>query len=137
MSKNSPFPPLLRGLLACVLALFIPACELMSDASAQVDLNQLQTAHLGFIDAHTSTAAPAQWDEAAFNSEVAAITTQFTNTASYVPKAVPARRQFISNSADLFQRDVATVRKNHFLSPTYAAFKKKQIQQNYSVIIKP
>ena len=137
MSKFLPFPAVLCGLLACGIALFIPACKMISEASAQVELAQLQTAHLGFIDANTAAAAPAQWDEAAFESEVGRITTLFTHAEADVPKAVPARRQFISNSADLFQRDATKVRTNHFLSTSYAAFRKKQIQQNYSLVIKP
>ena len=137
MIKSPPSSCLLRNLLACAIALLIPACACRSDASPRGNVNQLQTAHLGFIDGHTAAAAPSQWNEAAFNNEVTAITTQFTKAASCVPKAVPARREFITNSTELFQRDVAKVRKSHFLSPIYAAFKRKQIQQNYSLIIKP
>src|SRR6059036_1903076 len=50
-------------------------------------------------------------------------------------KAVPARKEFIKNSAKLFQRDAALVRKQHCLSPSFAANKKKQLEQNYNLLL--
>ena len=49
---------------------------------------------------------------------------------------VPARKEFIRNSANLFQRDAALVQKQHCLSPSFAANKKKQLQQNYDLLLK-
>jgi hypothetical protein len=70
-----------------------------------------------------------------FDSEVAKITQQFTDAEAAESKAVPARKEFIKNSAKLFQRDAALVRKQHCLSPSFAANKKKQLQQNYDLFL--
>jgi len=100
-------------------------------------MQQLKDAHVAFIDHHTCVGGkPATWDQASFDSEVAKITQQFTDAEAAESKAVPARKTFIKNSADLFQRDAALVRKNHCLSPSFAANKKKQLQQNYDLMLK-
>jgi len=100
-------------------------------------VQQLEIAHLNFIDHHTCVAGtPATWDQASFDKEVADITKQFTDAEAAVPKTVPARKQFIRNSANLFQRDAALVQKQHCLSPSFAANKGKQLQQNYDLFLK-
>jgi hypothetical protein len=137
MSKSSRLPPALRGALACAIALFLSSCATMTESSSQVRLQQLKDAQFAFIDNHTSAAAPASWDQATFDSEVAKITTQFTDAEAAEFKVVPARKQYVQNCADLFQRDAALVRKNHFLSPGYAANRKKQLDQNYDLLLKP
>ena len=58
-----------------------------------------------------------------------------TDAEAAESKTVPARKQFIANSAKLFQRDAALVRKQHCLSPSFAANKKKQLQQNYDLFL--
>ena len=99
-------------------------------------MQQLKDAHLAFIDHHTCVeGTPATWDRASFDSGVAKITQQFTDAEAAESKAVPARKEFIKNSAKLFQRDAALVRKQHCLSPSFAANKKKQLQQNYDLFL--
>jgi hypothetical protein len=103
-------------------------------------VQQLRDAHLAFIDNHTrptdTSATPAPWDQAAFDAEVAKITQQFADAEAAEPNTVPAAKSFIKGSADLFQRDAALVRKQHSLSPSFAANKKKQLQQNYDLFLK-
>ena len=92
---------------------------------------------MAFIDHYTCVGGkPAAWDQASFDNEVAKITQQFTDAEAAESKAVPASKTYIKNSADLFQRDAALVRKNHCLSPSFAANKKKQLQQNYDLVLK-
>ena len=125
-----------RGIIVCVIALSLCACATMTKSSSQVRVQQLETAQLAFIDNHTRTeGTPAPWDQASFDSEVAKITQQFTEAEAAESKAVPARKEFIKNCADLFQRDAALVRKQHSLSPSFAANKKKQIEQNYNLFL--
>jgi hypothetical protein len=120
----------------CTLALFVCSCATLTQPSFQARVQQLKDAHLAFIDHYTCVeGTPAKWDQASFDSEVAKITQQFTDAEAAESKAVPARKTFIKNSADLFQRDAALVRKKHCLSPSFAANKKKQLQQNYDLFL--
>ena len=64
------------------------------------------------------------------------ITQQFTDAEAAESKTVPARKEFIKNSANLFRRDAALVQKQHCLSPSFAANKEKQLQQNYDLLLK-
>jgi len=124
------------GIIVCVITLSLCACATMTKSSSQVQVQQLEAAHLTFIDHYTrAEGTPAPWDQASFDSEVAKITQQFTEAEAAESKAVPARKEFIKNCAALFQRDVALVRKNHSLSPSYAAHRKKQLQQNYNLFL--
>ena len=119
------------------IALFLCSCATLTAPSFEVRVQQLKDAHVAFIDHYTCVGGkPAAWDQASFDSEVAKITQQFTDAEAAESKAVPARKAFIKNSADLFQRDAALVRKNHCLSPSFAANKKKQLQQNYDLMLK-
>jgi hypothetical protein len=121
----------------CTVALLLCSCATITQSSSQVRLQQLETAHLDFINHYTCVEGkPATWDQASFDSEVAKITQQFTDAEAAESKAVPARKTFIKNSADLFQRDAALVRKKHCLSPSFAANKKKQLEQNYDLFLK-
>jgi len=120
----------------CAIALSLCSCATVTKSSSQVRVQQLKDAHLAFIDHHTCVGGtPAAWDQASFDSEVAKITQQFTDAEAAESKTVPARKQFIKNSADLFQRDAALVQKKHCLSPSFAANKKKQLQQNYDLLL--
>src|SRR6266571_7217591 len=120
----------------CTIALFLCSCATLTEPSSQVTVQQLKNAHLAFIDHHTCVeGTPATWDQASFDKEVAKITQQFTDAEAAESKAVPARKEFIKNSAKLFQRDAALVRKQHCLSPSFAANKKKQLQQNYDLLL--
>ena len=121
----------------CTIALFLCSCATFTESSSQVTLQRLETAQLSFIDHHTCVEGTrATWDQASFNKEVADITQQFTDAEAAVSKTVPARKAFIRNSADLFRRDAALVQKQHCLSPSFAANKKKQLQQNYDLLLK-
>lgn len=125
-----------RGIIVCAIGLSLGACATMTKPSSQVRVQQLRDAHLAFIDHYTCVeGTPAKWDQASFDSEVAKITQQFTDAEAAESKAVPARKTFIKNSADLFQRDAVLVRKKHCLSPSFAANKKKQLQQNYDLFL--
>src|SRR5437016_10917014 len=125
------------SIATCAFALSLCSCATVTKSSSQVRVQQLKDAHLAFIDHYTCVkATPATWDQASFNSEVAKITQQFTDAEAAESKAVPARKEFIRNSAKLFQRDAALVRKKHCLSPSFAANKKKQLQQNYDLLLK-
>jgi hypothetical protein len=100
-------------------------------------VQQLKDAHLDFIKHHTCVeGTPARWDQASFDSEVAKITQQFTDAEAAESKAVPARKEFIKNSANLFRHDAALIQKQHCLSPSFAANKEKQLQQNYDLLLK-
>jgi hypothetical protein len=124
------------GVAICAIALSLCSCATFTKPSFQVQMKQLKDAHLAFIDHYTCVEGkPATWDQASFDSEVAKITEQFTDAEAAESKAVPARKTFIKNSADLFQRDAALVRKEHCLSPSFAANKKKQLQQNYDLVL--
>jgi hypothetical protein len=129
-----------RGIIVCAIALSLCACATMTKSSRQARVQQLEAAHLAFISNHTrpadTAATPAPWDQASFDSEVAKITQQFADAEAAEPKTVPAAKEFIKNSADLFQRDAALVRKQHSLSPAAAANKKKQLEQNYDLFLK-
>jgi hypothetical protein len=126
-----------RGIIVCAITLSLGACATMTKPSSQVRVQQLEAAHLAFIDHYTRAGGtPVPWDQASFDSEVAKITQQFTEAEAAESKAVPARKEFIKNCANLFQRDVALVRKNHSLSPSNAAHRKKQLQQNYDLFLK-
>src|SRR5437867_12430634 len=120
----------------CGIALLLCSCATVTEPSSQVRMQQLKDAHLAFIDHYTCVeGTPATWDQASFDSEVAKITQQFTDAEAAELKAVPARKEFIKNSAKLFQRDAALVRKQHCLSPSFAANKEKQLQQNYDLLL--
>ena len=120
----------------CAIAFSLCSCATVTKPSSQVRVQQLKDAHLAFIDHYTCVeGTPATWDQASFDSEVAKITQQFTDAEAAESKAVPARKEFIKNSAKLFQRDAALVRKQHCLSPSFAANKKKQLQQNYDLFL--
>src|SRR5439155_21074727 len=74
----------------------------------------------------------ATWDQASFDKEVADITKQFTDAEAAVSKTVPARKEFIRNSAKLFQRDRKSTRLNSsHVAISYAVFclKKKRKRQ--------
>jgi hypothetical protein len=97
---------------------------------------KLKDAHFAFIDHHTCVEGTrAKWDQASFDSEVAKITQQFTDAEAAESKAVPARKEFIRNSANLFRRDAALVQKQHCLSPSFAANKMQQLQENYDLFL--
>jgi len=99
-------------------------------------VQQLKNAHLAFIDHYMcAEGTRPTWDQASFDKEVADITQQFTDAEAAVSKTVPARKEFIRNSAKLFRRDAALVQKQHCLSPSFAANKKKQLQQNYDLLL--
>jgi hypothetical protein len=124
------------GVIVCAIALSLGACATMTKPSSQVRVQQLEAAHLAFIDHYTCVkGTKPTWDQASFDSEVAKITQQFTDAEAAESKTVPARKEFIKNSAKLFQRDAALVRKQHCLSPSFAANKKKQLQQNYDLLL--
>jgi hypothetical protein len=121
---------------AFVIALSLCSCATFTEPSSQVRLQQLEDAHLAFIKHYTCVnGKPATWDQASFDSDVTRITQQFTDAEAAESKAVPARKEFIRNSADLFQRDAALVRKQHCLSPSFAANKTKQLEQNYNLFL--
>jgi hypothetical protein len=128
----------LSSVATCAIALSFCSCATFTESSSEVRLQQLKDAHLAFIDHYTCVGGkPAKWDQASFDSDVAKITQQFTDAETAESKAVPARKQFIKNSAKLFQGDAALVRKQHCLSPSFAANKKKQLQQNYDFMLQP
>ena len=136
MSKRPRLLPTPLSVAAFVIALSLCSCATFTESSFQVRVQQLKDAHLAFIDHYTCVeGTPATWDQASFDSEVAKITQQFTDAEAAESKAVPARKEFIKNSAKLFQRDAALVRKQHCLSPSFAANKKKQLQQNYNLLL--
>ena len=136
MSKHPRLFLAPSSVATCALALSLSSCATLTAPSSQVRVQQLKDAHLAFIDHYTCVeGTPAKWDQATFDSEVAKITQQFTDAEATESKAVPARKTFIKNSADLFQRDAALVRKQHCLSPSFAANKKKQLQQNYDLFL--
>ncbi len=125
-----------RGITVCAITLSLCACATVTKSSSQVRVQQLKAAHLAFIDHYTCVkGTKPTWDQASFDSEVARITQQFTDAEAAESKTVPARKEFIKNSAKLFQRDAALVRKQHCLSPSFAANKKKQLQQNYDLLL--
>jgi hypothetical protein len=120
----------------CTIALSLCSCATVTKSSSQVRVQQLEDAHLAFIEHYTCVeGTKPTWDQASFDSEVARITQQFTDAEAAESKTVPARKEFIKNSAKLFQRDAALVRKQHCLSPSFAANKKKQLQQNYDLLL--
>ena len=120
----------------CGIALLLCSCATVTESSSQARMQQLETAHLDFIKHHTCVeGALVTWDQASFDSEVAKITQQFTDAEAAESKAVPARKEFIKNSANLFQRDAALIQKKHCLSPSFAANKEKQLQQNYDILL--
>jgi hypothetical protein len=137
MFKNSRLLLMPSSVALFAIALSLSSCATMTKPSSQVRVQQLKDAHLAFIDHHTCVkGTPATLDQASFDSEVTRITQQFTDAEAAEPKTVPARKEFIKNSAKLFQRDAALVRKQHCLSPSFAANKKKQLQQNYDLLLK-
>jgi len=120
----------------CAIALSLCSCATFTKSSSEVRLYQLEAVHLVFIQRYTCLEGkPATWDQASFDSEVARITQQFTDAEAAESGAVPARKEYIKNCAKLFQRDAALVRKQHCLSPSFAANKKKQLQQNYDLFL--
>jgi hypothetical protein len=124
------------GVAICTVALFLCSCATITEPSSQVTLQQLENAHLTFINHHTcGEGTPGTWDQASFDKEVADITKQFADAEAAVSKTVPARKEFIRNSANLFRRDAALVQKQHCLAPSFAANKKKQLQQNYALLL--
>jgi len=124
------------GVAICTIALSLCSCATVTKSSSQVRVQQLEDAHLAFIDHYTCVkGTKPTWDQASFDGEVARITQQFTDAEAAESKTVPARKEFIKNSAKLFQRDAALVRKQHCLSPSFAANKKKQLQQNYALLL--
>jgi hypothetical protein len=136
MFKHPRLLPTPLSVGAFVIALSLCSCVTLTKSSFQDRVQQLKDSHLAFIDHYTCVGGtPAKWDQASFDSEVAKITQQFTEAEAAESKAVPARKTFIKNSADLFQRDAALVRKKHCLSPSFAANKKKQLQQNYDFVL--
>jgi len=121
---------------AFVIVLLLCSCATFTKSSFQVRVQQLKDAHLGFIKQHTCVkGTPTKWDQASFDSEVAKIKQQFTDAEAAESKAVPARKEFIKNSANLFQRDAALIQKQHCLSPSFAANKEKQLEQNYNLML--
>ena len=136
MFKNSRLLLMPSSVAIFAIALSLSSCATMTKPSSQVRVQQLKDAHLAFIDHHTCVeGTPATWDQAGFDSEVAKFTQQFADAEAAESKTVPARKEFIKNSAKLFQRDAALVRKQQCLSPTFAANKKKQLQQNYDLVL--
>jgi hypothetical protein len=121
----------------CTVALFLCSCATLTEPSSQVTLEQLKNAHLAFIKQHTcAEGTGVTWDQVSFDKEVADVTKQFTDAEAAVSKTVPARKEFIRNSANLFRRDAALIQKQHCLSPSLAANKEKQLQQNYDLLLK-
>src|SRR6516165_1136490 len=107
---------------AFVIALSLCSCATFTEPSSQVRLQQLEDAHLAFIKHYTCVnGKPATWDQASFDSDVTRITQQFTDAEAAESKAVPARKEFI--------------RKQHCLSPSFAANKTKQLEQNYNLFL--
>jgi hypothetical protein len=99
-------------------------------------VQQLKDAHLAFIDHHTRVEGrSATWDQASFDKEVTDIAQQFTDAEAAESKFGPARKEFIRNAANIFRRDAALVQKQHFVSPSFAAAKKKQLQENYGLLL--
>jgi hypothetical protein len=136
MFKNPRLLLMPSSVAIFAIALSLSSCATMTKPSSQVRVQQLKDAHLAFIDHHTCVkGTPATWDQASFDSEVTKITQQFTDAEAAESKTVPARKEFIKNSAKLFQRDAALVRKQHCLSPSFATNKKKQLQQNYDLLL--
>jgi hypothetical protein len=139
MSKQFRLQLTLDSLLIYTIAFCLGACATITGPSSNVRIQQLEMAHLAFISNYTrpadATTSP-PWNQARFDSEVAKITQQFNDAEAAESKAVPARKEFIRNSADLFDRDAAFVAKHHFFSPAFAASKKKQLQQNYDLFLK-
>ena len=136
MIKHFSFPAASRAIVVCAITLSLCGCATVTNSSSKVRLERLKDAHFAFIDHHTrGEGTPAKWDPASFESEVAKITQQFTDAEAAESKAVPARKEFIKNSAILFQRDAALIRKNHSLAASYAANRKKQLQQNYDLFL--
>ena len=128
--------PASRGLITCLLAFSLSACATFTHSQSQVRVQQLKEAHLAFIDNHARPAGtPAPWDQASFASEVAKIRAQFAAAETAESRAVPARKAFIKNSADLFEHDAALIGKRHYLTPSFVANKKKQIEQNYDLFL--
>lgn len=131
------YPRLFLTSLSVAICTSLCSCATLTAPSFQVRAQQLKDAHLAFIDHYTCVGGkPAAWDQASFDSEVAKITQQFTDAEAAESKAVPARKTYIKNSADLFQRDAALVRTKHCLSPSFATNKKRQLQQNYDLVLK-
>jgi hypothetical protein len=124
------------SVVICGIALLLCSCATITGPSSQVRVQGLKDAHLDFIKHHTCVkGTPTKWDQASFDSEVAKIKQQFTDAEAAESKAVPARKEFIRNSANLFQRDAALIQKKHCLSPSFAANKEKQLQQNYDLLL--
>jgi Carboxypeptidase regulatory-like domain len=112
------------------------AARIGAQSKSSGGVQQLKDAHLGFINHYTcAEGTRATWDQASFDKEVADITQQFTDAEVAVSKTVPGRKEFIRNSANLFRRDAALVQKQHCVSPSFAAIKKKELQQNYDLLL--
>ncbi len=136
MNNSSPHLSVLRGVLACLVAVLFSSCVTTDEPQSLARVQQLQSTHLTFIDTHTSAAAPASWDQSGFDSSVGRISQMFTQ-AAVADSKVTDRRKFVENSSILFQGDASRVQKNHFLSPGYAKNRKSQIQQNYDLLLAP
>ena len=137
MSKHFRLFPTSSGVAAFLIALSLCSCATLTKPSFQVRVQQLKDAHLAFIDHYTcAEGTPAKWNQASFDGEVTKITQQFMDAEAAESKAVPARKTLIKNSADVFQRDAALVRKKHCLGPSFAANKKNQLEQNYDLLLR-
>ena len=75
------------GIAICTVALFLSSCATFTESSSQVTVQQLENAHLAFINHHTCVEGTrATWDQASFDKEVADITQQFTAAEAAVSK---------------------------------------------------
>ena len=116
------------------IALSLCSCATVTKSSSQARVQQLEDAHLAFIDHYTCVeGTKPTWDQGASTAKWRGL-----HSNSRMRKPLSRRRclrkEFIKNSAKLFQRDAALVRKQHCLSPSFAANKKKQLQQNYDLL---
>jgi hypothetical protein len=119
-------------LLASAIAL--AGCCTFTKPAASSRFLQLKNEHIAFIDAYTATAGGSQkeWDQGAFQSKVQTINQSFTAAASDIGiRNCPARKQFVKNSAELFDEDALFIEKHHSISAAFSQSKKEQIQKNY------
>lgn len=133
--------PITRTLLVLLTGLPLGACCSFTEGSSKVRTQQLETAHLAFIDNHTRSAERKPWVAADFDREVQGITSQFDSAQGSESFWCPARLQFVKNSKELFDKDAALVKKagegvnfSDALSPTFAKEKKELIRKNYALI---
>lgn len=124
--------------LLVVSALALVGCCTLSKSAVTSRFLQLESDHIGFIDAYTASAdgSPNQWDEAAFQAKVQQINQSFATTASdFGIRYCPGRKQFLENSAALFKQDAAFIEKHHSVSSAFSQNKKEQVKKNYGFFL--